>query len=494
LIRKFFEVQLDLRALASLRIALGALVFVDVLLRLRDLSTFYTDQGVLPRATLLQIPHPTYLNFYLTVGSSLGVLLWMLLLAASAFGLMVGWNTRTCAVLTWLLHIALKHRNPLILDAGDLELGLVLWWSIFLPLGARYSLDARTNPKWSELPNAYSSLATTGYMLQISLVYAVAALHKTDPVWIENGMALYYCFSYDQFATELGRTLAQHPESLKPFTFLALGVEVAIPLLLWMPWKRRSFQNLACSLLVSLHLVIAATLHLGLMVPINIFVTVGLWPGFLFAKATWKPQWHLPKSIERDEPQAYSLARPTQALILITCLYIVHLNYAVYNKVIVPKPIKLFGYLTRQQQDWQLFAPHPGTDDGWFVAKGECLDGNEIDLLREGRPVDLSKPESVASLFPNQRWRMWLFNLANRRDPLVNEAFARWLACDWNDRHPGPTSVKHVEVVFVAEPTPLPGQPLVVSPITLFEFTCPESLYRKPHQVFAPLTPPKLKD
>ena len=41
---------LDLRSLALLRMGLGGLVVLDVLLRLRDLTTFYTDAGVLPRA------------------------------------------------------------------------------------------------------------------------------------------------------------------------------------------------------------------------------------------------------------------------------------------------------------------------------------------------------------------------------------------------------------------------------------------------------------
>jgi len=271
---------------------------------------------------------------------------------------------------------------------------------------------------------------------------------------------------------------------------LALGLEFAIPVLLWMPWKRRLFQNLACLALLSLHLGIAATLHLGLMVPINILVTVGLWPALVFDRLAWTPKWPRLRGVERTEPQAYRLRKPVRVLVVLTCLYIVHLNYAMYRDVVVPMPIKLFGYFTRQQQDWHLFAPHPGVEDGWFVAEAECLNGQTIDLLRGGLPVDWSKPDSVASVFANQRWRMWLFNLARREDPLVNEAFSTWLARDWNERHPGPESVRRIVLRQMVEATPLPGQPLLVTPVTLFEFECPESLYRSPNQVFAPLTPP----
>ena len=45
--------SVDLRALAAMRVALGAVLLADLALRLCDLGAFYTDGGVLPRATLM---------------------------------------------------------------------------------------------------------------------------------------------------------------------------------------------------------------------------------------------------------------------------------------------------------------------------------------------------------------------------------------------------------------------------------------------------------
>ena len=45
--------SLDLRSLALFRIALGAVLLGDLIWRARDLTVFYTDFGVLPRAALL---------------------------------------------------------------------------------------------------------------------------------------------------------------------------------------------------------------------------------------------------------------------------------------------------------------------------------------------------------------------------------------------------------------------------------------------------------
>lgn len=490
MIREFFEVKLDLRALACLRICLGSLVLLDLLLRCRDLTAFYTDQGALPRTTLLQIPHPTFLNFYLAAGTSFGVIALCLLTGLAAAGLTLGWNTRWCTLLTWVLHMALKHRNPLILHVGDLELGLVLFWAIFLPLGARYSLDARVNPKWADLPNTYSSVATFGYLLQLSVLYFMAGLYKLDPIWTDSKLALYYCLSYDQFATEWGRGLVQHLDLLKPLSLLTVVVELGVGILFWMPWKRRVFQGAACVVLVLLHLGIAATLNLGIIVPISILVTTGLWPGRLFSSIKCGKSTEIRGIQKRAEPSNYILAPWARFLAIAVCCHLLIYNLAVYQRIILPKPIKYFGYLTRQQQTWQMFAPHPGVQDGWFVAQGETLGGRQIDLLRDGAPVSLDKPESVSASFPNHRWRCWLLNLGNRRDARVNTSFATWLANDWNTRHPGPQSVKRVTLIFVSEPTPLPEQNLVTNPVILHEFECPESLYKKPHQVFLPLTPP----
>lgn len=487
MIKQFFRFELDLRSLAALRIALGLLVLWDLVLRLRDLTAFYTDDGLLPRITLLEIPHPTLFNFFHTVGSREGVLVWFAFMAVAALGFTVGWRTRTCAVVVWVLHTALKHRNPLILHAGDLELGLILWWCLFLPLSARYSVDARSNPKWAELPNKYSSVATTGYVLQISLMYFMAALHKNDPVWTEQGTALYYCLSYDQFATDFGRYLSGFPSVLRPLTFLTLGLEFGVPLLLWMPWKRHHFRKAACVALLLLHLGIASTLHLGLMPLINMVALLGLWPGAIFGFFAGRiPPFRVPSvSLEGSCPNL-ELPLPVRGLLVLICVYICHLNYAVYNSVIVPKPIKYFGYIFRQQQEWKLFAPHPGVGDGWFVIEGTCVNGEMVDLFQDGEKPSQEKPTSVASTFPNQRWRLWMLNLTNRRDEKVNLSFATYLARHWNDRHRLPQRVTKIRILFMSEPTPLPGEPLLVTPITFYEFECPEELYKRVDEAYIP--------
>jgi len=446
-------VALDLRALAWLRVGLALVVLTDLALRLRDLTAFYTDAGVLPRAALLGIAHNTYFGLHLTAGTGWGVALLAGLLALAALALLVGYHTRTAALAVWLLHMSWRHRNPWISDAGDLELGLILFWCLFLPLGARASVDARRTP--NSLPNRYASPATLGYLLQLSLIYFMAGFYKLGPIWAGTGQGLYYTFSIDQFATPLARAALGHPVLLERLTYAVVAVELTLAGLLWIPRLRA----LALALLVGFHLSIAACLQLGMMVPIAIVCSLGWWP--------WRREPPLGALVRAADARLPRLELPQgqlpgqNALLACACAYVIYINYAVSQPVYrVPLPIQAFGYVTQLFQNWPLFAPEPQTDDGWFVVEGTCRNRQTVDLLRGGLLASWGKPPLVSAQFPNHRWRRWYQNMRTHNDRQVTEAFLRWAGQEWNRRHAGEERLHYVRLVFVAEPTPPPGQPL----------------------------------
>jgi hypothetical protein len=83
----------------------------------------------------------------------------------------------------------LHARNPLVLQGGDVLFRMLLFWSIFLPLGARCSLDALRRRSAEPLPDRVSSPCTLALMLQVCFVYWFAAAIKSDPVWRHEGSA-----------------------------------------------------------------------------------------------------------------------------------------------------------------------------------------------------------------------------------------------------------------------------------------------------------------
>lgn len=90
LVRSF---GLDALSLSLGRICIALVVLSDLLDRSADITALYTDVGVVPRCTTyLDLPHH-YFSLYLSVGNATGVAALMLLHAACACALLVGYHT-----------------------------------------------------------------------------------------------------------------------------------------------------------------------------------------------------------------------------------------------------------------------------------------------------------------------------------------------------------------------------------------------------------------
>jgi hypothetical protein len=462
---------LDLRSLALLRVALALMVLLDLYVRLLDLTLFYTDQGLLPRSAFpgnkaLEIG----INFHLCCGDAAGQALLFLATAAAAVGLMVGWNTRWCAFATWLLVSSMQFRNPVVLDGGDLELRVVLFWLMLLPVEARWSLDSLSHQRSETDSHQFSSLASLGYQLQIAIVYGCAGLLKTDPLWMVSGDALYYTLSIDQFTTGFAKWLLNYPEQLRVLSFAALLTEYLIPLLIFCPVYRPVSKLAAVMAILALHLGIASCLHLGNFVPIAIAASLGLLPAFVMDKVEryLKAQFSglkLNPSRECKFSCAPSLAN--KVISTTTIAYLICYNAAFTIKAkSLPYPVLLYGRLTLEQQRWDFFAPKPFTADGWFILDGQTVAGQHIDLMNGGKPLDWAKPALVSAQFANQRHRRWMQNLYFSDVAGLRQSSCDWWLKDWNQRNPGPQQITSLNLVYVLEETVPPGeQPKVFSQI-----------------------------
>ena len=133
----------DLRSLALLRIGLAISVLADLAMRAGDLVRMYTDRGVLPGDLLVELEgRAVYLSLHYWAGASpLTQALLFAVTAASAVALLLGWRTRAMVAICWYLVSSVQVRLPLAYFGGDSVLRLLLFWSVFLPIGARFSLD-----------------------------------------------------------------------------------------------------------------------------------------------------------------------------------------------------------------------------------------------------------------------------------------------------------------------------------------------------------------
>jgi predicted DCC family thiol-disulfide oxidoreductase YuxK len=291
LITRIFS--LDLRSIALFRVLLGFLLLCDLLLRSVDLSNFYTDEGVLPRHHLLSISSKWYWSLHAASGELWWQILLFTLAGFAAIALMFGYRSKLAALVSFILLASLLNRNGLILQGGDQLLVIMCFWSLFLPLGARYSIDASLLPEFQHNPNSYAghdstqlsyfSVATIAIIFQVLFLYIFTAIMKTGDAWLVRFDAAFYAVSLQQFATPIGDWIKQFPTLLGLSTRYVLGVEFIAPLLVLCPFFWPWMRLTGLLLLASLHVAFLLMLHIGLFPLIDFMALSLLLPGAAWA-------------------------------------------------------------------------------------------------------------------------------------------------------------------------------------------------------------------
>ncbi len=282
---------LDLRSLAVFRIILALIVIGDVFNRSRALTAHYTDAGVLPRSVLIDnLLKPGYWSIHLISGQPfLQALLFGICLLSALF-LLVGYRTRLATIVTWILIISVQNRHPGLIFAGDHVLRAVLFWAMFLPLGAYYSIDNALNTSSKPLPKWIFNAATFAFLVQLCYIYMWSAAFKTkSPMWWPDGTAVYYALNFDQYTTSFGKFLAGSPFPLqKLLTQISLVFEWVGPLMIFIPFYNTFFRILAIISFSLLHIGFELSFAIGGLSYLSIANWLALIPSVVWDKLTDK--------------------------------------------------------------------------------------------------------------------------------------------------------------------------------------------------------------
>ncbi|AGB16976.1 Vitamin K-dependent gamma-carboxylase [Halovivax ruber XH-70] len=494
---------IDLRGLAAFRMALGALLLLDLALRSRHLRAFYTDDGVLPRRALFSDYTDVY-SVHALSGEPWAITLLFLVAGAFALALLVGYRTRLATVASWLLLLSLHNRNPMVLNGGDSLFALLLFWSIFLPLGARWSVDAiRKGSARADDDTSISSIATMALLLQVVLMYVTNAIHKTrSELWMD-GEAVAYIMQADQFSAFLGNHLADFTGLLQAMTVVWVGLLLAAPLLLVLTgWPRA----LLATLFVGMHLGMAASMQLGIFPVVVVTAllpfyqsvvwdrvsTVATWTGVAPTLERWGDRFHratptLPSlpgdahlnasSIDTHLPDRADLqAGLTHGRTLFSTILpwfflvlVVLSNAQAVDYTEVPDPAEEILDTAELDQSWQMFAPDPLYTTSWYAVPGELEDGTAVDVMYD-RAVSLDRPPNVDETYPSARWRKYLGNVYGATNENHRSYLANHLCESWNRSHE--TDVETITIERLYERTnPFTG-PEASGDITLIEYDC----------------------
>jgi hypothetical protein len=494
---------LDLRSLALFRITFALVFLWDLQERAQSLRAHYTGEGVFPLSLpppppeIAPIPqtvlpfslHNLCDDFYYQAGL-------FLLTALAGVGLLLGYRTRLMTLFTWFLLLSTQARTPMLIHGGDVWMRVFLFWSLFLPLGAVWSVDALRSRKPRPPGPVVVSPATIAFILQLCFVYFFAILWKTDPAWRTEGTAVRDALRIESFTTPLGHITLQYPTLMKFATFCTVYVESFGPLLLLLPFATQRLRVLAILLFVGMHLGIGLNMELGNFVPICIATWLALLPPWFWDRMRrWAFfRWPAPT---RDSVALQPLSSIETVVVLFCLAYAFFINVrTIYFKdhPIGNAPIPLFdnrtvhlGQTLGLEQGWGVFAPRPSDYYGWYIIPAQLEDGSVVDLQRNGQPVTLDKPPLISATFINSRWRRYLDNLHIDNNVAYRQLFALYLKREWDRQHPD-QKVKIVWIIFMKQ-NPHPDGSEDVTPYELPQIVYPNGTPVPPIQ----LTPDQVK-
>ena len=196
----------DLRTLALFRVVLALAVIVNAAILLQETTAFFSDQGIYPRSLAIEASQTWSWSLYFLNGQAGFASLLLLATIGMASAMLLGWRTRWATVITWVLVASQVNRTTLINSGADIQLVVLLFWAMFLPLGARFSVDSaliRHPPQASR----HFSIAGVAVMLQVMYLYFFGALLKHGAEWTTSFNAVYYALSAVQVASPMAPAL-----------------------------------------------------------------------------------------------------------------------------------------------------------------------------------------------------------------------------------------------------------------------------------------------
>ncbi len=429
------------------RIALAVVLLVDLAIRARFLQANYAASGAMPAPLLAAMP-----PFYSLHGLS-GSVAWQALLfavaALFAVLLLVGWRTRWVAFGCWLLLVSLQYHNVLLLDGGDRMLRMLLLWSLFLPLGARLSLDARRMGRPETSAASVLSPASAALLLQLAILYFFGGIAKSGPEWHVTGTAIEMALGASYWARPLGQELLAYPELLRLASPATVYWEIAAPLLLFVPRYTVAFRLLLLPTFWLFQLGLCVSIHLNLFPWISTLATLPFLPGRLWDRLGWRP--HAAEQAEGDAPANLAASRPlgvggraAQGLVVLLLVYGIATSLYAQEALRLPPGLVRLGQTLGVAQRFTMYGPNPPRHDHAIELRGVRADASTLDLLDgPGRAAMLGR------IHRSYRFKYYLERTVigpPSKAAAIRRAYLDWVCREWNARADADQQVEQVRL------------------------------------------------
>jgi len=383
---------------------------------------------------------------------------------------------------------------------------LVVFWGMFLPLGARWSVDARRRPSPAACANQFVSVGTVGLFLQLLYLFLFLFDHKLMGTAWRNGTAVYDAISVEQYRSAFGGVLLRFPAILPVLTYAVLiqqGITVA---LMAAPISLGPLRVLAVLGVIATQVGFGLCFNLGTfpwITTVAILAVLPCWFWERIAPAS-KHRGRFEQNLEPPSEPARFLDRVARfgkwaaavvAVLSIGSITLWNLSQAgakfgaggsevAFEETLLGR----FALLMRLDQRWSMFSPNPQTEDGWFVIDGMLVEGARIDLFPElvtgavdatsaeraiARGIRWEKPDLISSQFGNQRWLLYFLQLVAIPSDAQLRGFRDYACRFWNEGKQPRKSLQRFTLDYMRFDHLPGGKTTPVEKIQLVSGVCP---------------------
>jgi hypothetical protein len=443
---------LDIRSLAAFRIGSGLLLVIDSLLRTRDFSLMFAADGIFP-PDLVRGFHGDPAKWSLALLDDATWCGASVLATEGIAGLFlaVGCQTRIATLVAWVALLSVVRRTVPAANSGDLWLACNLFWGMFLPLGAVWSVDASWRSRGGrDAPAAACSVATAAVVLQLGAVYLGAGLSKCNAAWLSGG-AMAHALSIHDHGTSFGSLLGEIDWLARGLTWLILSVEITAPFVLVLCPAVRVRASLVAAFLL-FHAAIWLTMSVGLFAAIGMTAWLPLVPAAVWDRGRVRPA---PGPVARLGGRAAAACAAAVALAATSFLH----SRGLLGGKPLSRPLAAAITACGLEQEWSMFGDVPSQEQ-WVYGRAELADGRVVDLLRGGRRLEQERPSGGFGSLAHHRWHKFFWILPRPGVRVFGDPAAAALARDWNARHDSAAQVQRLELRFAVQGASAPDATL----------------------------------
>jgi hypothetical protein len=270
----FFTTPMSTQIWGIFRISIAIFCLYEYAFLYGNLMLLFGKNGLVLSAIndSLMVPHtPTFNRLATFFGwdSDASVYVFYGVFMCSLWGLLIGWQTKTMALIAWFVHLIFYYSARLGAYGVESFTSIALFYVLFFPTDQALTIKHLMG-KVTALPSAWSRISWRVLQIHLCIIYLSSGLEKAMGTEWWNGNAIWFSLMEEQFKQFDFSWLASNAWLAQLACWTTVIVEVGYVFMIWSPKTRRYWLPM----IISLHLGIAFFMGLHLFAFIMIILNL----------------------------------------------------------------------------------------------------------------------------------------------------------------------------------------------------------------------------